>query len=56
MAENDWDGWKAMTDALGKKIQIVGDDVFVTNTTFLKKGIDMGVANSILIKSIRSER
>jgi enolase len=50
MAENDWDGWKAMTDALGKKIQIVGDDVFVTNTTFLKKGIDMGVANSILIK------
>ena len=50
MAENDWDGWKAMTDALGQKIQIVGDDVFVTNTTFLKKGIDMGVANSILIK------
>jgi enolase len=50
MAENDWDGWKTMTDALGKKIQIVGDDVFVTNTTFLKKGIDMGVANSILIK------
>jgi enolase len=50
MAENDWDGWKLMTDALGKKIQIVGDDVFVTNTDFLKKGIDMGVANSILIK------
>jgi enolase len=50
MAENDWDGWKTMTDALGKKIQIVGDDVFVTNTTFLKKGIEMGVANSILIK------
>ncbi len=50
MAENDWDGWKTMTDALGKKIQIVGDDVFVTNTSFLKKGIDMGVANSILIK------
>ena len=50
MAENDWDGWKMMTDALGKKIQIVGDDVFVTNTSFLKKGIDMGVANSILIK------
>jgi enolase len=50
MAEDDWDGWKTMTDALGKKIQIVGDDVFVTNTTFLKKGIDMGVANSILIK------
>jgi enolase len=50
MAENDWDGWKRMTDALGKKIQIVGDDVFVTNTEFLSKGIDMGVANSILIK------
>lgn len=50
MAENDWEGWKMMTDALGKKIQLVGDDVFVTNTTFLKKGIDMGVANSILIK------
>ncbi len=50
MAENDWEGWKMMTDALGKKIQLVGDDLFVTNTTFLKKGIDMGVANSILIK------
>jgi len=50
MAENDWDGWKIMTDALGKKIQIVGDDVFVTNVKFLKKGIDLGVANSILIK------
>jgi len=50
MAENDWSGWKLMTDTLGGKIQIVGDDVFVTNTTFLKKGIDMGVANSILIK------
>jgi enolase len=50
MAENDWTGWKLMTDTLGGKIQIVGDDVFVTNTTFLKKGIDMGVANSILIK------
>jgi len=50
MAEGDWDGWKTMTDALGKKIQIVGDDVFVTNTTFLKKGIALGVANSILIK------
>jgi enolase len=50
MAENDWTGWKLMTDALGKKIQLVGDDVFVTNTEFLKKGIDMGVANSILIK------
>jgi enolase len=50
MAENDWTGWKLMTEALGKKIQLVGDDVFVTNTEFLKKGIDMGVANSILIK------
>jgi enolase len=50
MAENDWTGWKLMTDTLGKKIQLVGDDVFVTNTEFLKKGIDMGVANSILIK------
>jgi enolase len=50
MAENDWDGWKLMTDALGKKIQLVGDDLFVTNTEFLKKGIDLGVANSILIK------
>jgi len=50
MAENDWTGWKLMTDALGKKIQLVGDDVFVTNTEFLKKGIEMGVANSILIK------
>jgi enolase len=50
MAENDWDGWKLMTDRLGKKIQIVGDDVFVTNVEYLKKGIDMGCANSILIK------
>ena len=50
MAENDWDGWKIMTDVLGKKIQLVGDDLFVTNTQFLNKGIDMGVANSILIK------
>jgi enolase len=50
MAENDWTGWKLMTDSLGKKIQLVGDDLFVTNTQFLKKGIDMGVANSILIK------
>jgi len=50
MAEGDWEGWKLLTDALGKKIQLVGDDLFVTNTTFLKKGIDMGVANSILVK------
>jgi len=50
MAENDWDGWKAMTDELGNRIQLVGDDLFVTNTRFLQKGIDLGVANSILIK------
>jgi enolase len=50
MAENDWDGWKAMTDELGNRIQLVGDDLFVTNTKFLQKGIDLGVANSILIK------
>ena len=50
MAENDWDGWKKLTDALGRKIQLVGDDVFVTNTSFLKKGIETGVANSILVK------
>lgn len=48
--EDDWDGWKLMTDRLGKKIQIVGDDLFVTNTERLQKGIDLGVANSILIK------
>ena len=50
MAEEDWDGWKMLTDALGKKIQLVGDDLFVTNTERLKKGISLGVANSILIK------
>ncbi len=50
MAEDDWDGWKLMTDKMGKKIQLVGDDIFVTNTTRLKKGIDLGIANSILIK------
>ena len=50
MAENGWDGWKIMTDTLGSKIQLVGDDLFVTNTSFLKKGIAAGVANSILIK------
>jgi len=50
MAESDWDGWKLMTDRLGKKIQIVGDDVFVTNIEYLKKGIELGCANSILIK------
>jgi enolase len=50
MSENDWDGWKLMTDRLGKKIQIVGDDVFVTNTKILREGIRRGIANSILIK------
>lgn len=50
MAENDWEGWKQITEALGHKIQLIGDDNFVTNPKLLKKGIDMGVANSILIK------
>lgn len=50
MDENDWDGWKNLTDAVGDKIQLVGDDLFVTNVDFLKKGIELGCANSILIK------
>lgn len=50
LAEGDWDGWKKLTDALGPKIQIVGDDLFVTNTKILKEGITKGIANSILIK------
>ena len=50
MAEEDWDGWKKLTDALGNKCQLVGDDLFVTNTKILQRGIDNGVANSILIK------
>lgn len=50
MAEDDWDGWKLMTDVMGKKIQLVGDDLFVTNTKRLQMGIDKGVANSILVK------
>jgi enolase len=50
MAENDWDGWKEMTDRLGKRIQIVGDDLFVTNPKILREGIQKGIANSILIK------
>jgi enolase len=49
-AENDWDGWKKLTDAIGDKTQLVGDDLFVTNVEFLRKGIDKGVANSILVK------
>jgi enolase len=48
--ENDWDGWKALTEALGDTTQLVGDDLFVTNVDFLSKGIDLGVANSILVK------
>jgi len=50
MAEEDWEGWKLLTDTLGGKIQLVGDDLFVTNTQRLKKGVSLGVANSILIK------
>ena len=50
VAEEDWDGWKILTDKLGDKIQLVGDDLFVTNTERLKKGFELGVANSILIK------
>ncbi|HEY8782447.1 MAG TPA: phosphopyruvate hydratase [Mucilaginibacter sp.] len=50
LAEDDWDGWKLLTEKLSKKIQIVGDDLFVTNVTRLKKGIDLGIANSILVK------
>ena len=50
MAENDWDGWKHLTEQLGRKVQLVGDDLFVTNTKILKQGIDQKIANSILIK------
>jgi len=50
MAENDWTGWRGLTDVLGDRIQLVGDDLFVTNTKILRQGIDQGVANSILIK------
>ena len=50
MAEGDWDGWKLLTERLGKKVQLVGDDLFVTNTKILKEGIERGIANSILIK------
>ena len=49
-SEDDWDGWKLLTDRLGKKVQLVGDDLFVTNTKRLQRGIDSGIANSILIK------
>ncbi len=50
MAEDDWEGWKLLTDKVGDKVQLVGDDLFVTNTDRLAKGIELGVANSILIK------
>jgi enolase len=50
MAENDWDGWATLTNALGKKVQLVGDDLFVTNTKILREGIQKNIANSILIK------
>ena len=50
LAEEDWDGWKKLTDRLGERVQLVGDDLFVTNIKRLQKGLDMGVTNSILIK------
>jgi enolase len=50
MSEDDWEGWKLLTDAIGKKVQLVGDDLFVTNTTRLADGIEKGVGNSILVK------
>lgn len=50
LAEDDWTGWKAVTDSIGSKVQLVGDDLFVTNVTRLQEGIDKGIANAILIK------
>ena len=50
LAEDDWEGWKELTEKLGSKVQLVGDDLFVTNTKRLKQGIEKGIANSILIK------
>jgi enolase len=50
MAEDDWDGWKLLTDTIGKKVQLVGDDLFVTNVTRLQQGIEKGVANGLLVK------
>jgi enolase len=50
MSENDWDGWKVLTQRLGDRVQLVGDDLFVTNTRYLERGIREGIANSILIK------
>ena len=55
MAENDWDGWRMMTERLGDKNQIVSDDIFVTDTAILAEGIEKGIANSILIKVNGSE-
>jgi enolase len=50
MSEDDWDGWQALTERLGQRVQLVGDDLFVTNTARLQRGIDRGIANSILVK------
>ena len=50
MAEDDWEGWKLLTRRLGGKVQLVGDDLFVTNTRYIRKGIEEGIANSVLIK------
>ena len=50
MAESDWDGWKLLTQRLGNRVQLVGDDLFVTNTRYIRQGIDQGIANSVLIK------
>jgi enolase len=50
MAESDWEGWRTLTERLGRRVQLVGDDIFVTNTNILREGIQLGVANSILIK------
>ena len=50
MAESDWDGWQLLTERLGKRVQLVGDDIFVTNTKIIKEGVKLGVANSVLIK------
>ena len=56
LAEDDWDGWKLLTERLGGSVQLVGDDLFVTNNTRLQRGIDLGVANSILIKVNQTAR
>ena len=50
LAENDWDGWKELTEALGDSVQLIGDDLFVTNSRRLQRGIDLGAANSVLVK------